>query len=98
VRVKIAAEAEADLEAIAEYIARDNAHQAFDFVSELRETCDRIAVFPKRFPLVREDHPNEIRKALYGKYLIFFQIEHESIFVIHVLHAATDYEARLFDQ
>jgi toxin ParE1/3/4 len=98
VRVEIAAEAEADLDAIAYYIARDNAHQALDFVRELRETCERLALFPKRFPIVRKDDQSGTRKALHGNYLIFFQIEDETVYVIHVLHAATDYETRLFDQ
>jgi plasmid stabilization system protein ParE len=98
VRVEIAAEAEADLDAIAEYIARDSANQALDFVRQLRETCERIALFPKRFPLVRKEDRSEIRKALHGNYLIFFQIEDEIVYMIHVLHAATDYETRLFDQ
>ena len=97
-RVEIAAEAEADLDAIAEYIATDNADRALDFVRELREACERIAVFAKRFPLVREDDQTQIRKVNYRKYLIFFQIEQETVYVINILHAATDHQSRLLGE
>jgi toxin ParE1/3/4 len=96
-RVELADEAELDLETIADFIARDNAAQALEFVMELRTTCDRLALFPRRFPLVRSDDQSGIRKALHGSYLIFFKIEEETVFVIHILHAAMDYESRLFE-
>lgn len=90
-RVELAAEAEADLEAIATFIAQDNLLQALQFVEELQDTCRRIADFPRRFPVLRGD----IRKALHGNYLIFFKIEEDVIYVIHILHGASDYEAKL---
>lgn len=90
-RIELAAEAEADLEAITAFIALDSPQQALDFVIELREGCERLALFPRRFPVVRGD----IRKALHGNYLIFFKIEQDTIFVLHILHGAADYEARL---
>lgn len=90
-KVELAAEAEADLEAIADYIARDSAPQALRFILELRDACEHLVNFPSRFPLVG----GEIRKALHGNYLIFFEVRDDTVYVIHILHGATDYEARL---
>ncbi len=93
-RIEFAEQAEADFEAIAAFIAQDNVQQALRFVTELREACDSLTTFPRRFPVVLQDKRGEIRKALHGNYLIFFKIEGETIYVIHILHGATDYEAR----
>lgn len=89
-RVELSAEAEADLEAIATFIAEDSVVQALHFVEELQSACRRITDFPRRFPVFRDD----VRKALHGSYLIFFKIEEDVIYVIHILHGATDYDAK----
>jgi toxin ParE1/3/4 len=39
--------AEADLEAIGDYVARDNPRRALTFVREMRERCERIAEMPR---------------------------------------------------
>ena len=41
--------AEADVEDIADYIARDNTERAFSFVVELRRHCRALVKFPHRF-------------------------------------------------
>ncbi|MGH6905274.1 MAG: type II toxin-antitoxin system RelE/ParE family toxin [Geminicoccaceae bacterium] len=43
--------AEADLEAIGDYIARDNPRRALTFVREMRQRCERIAEMPRAAPL-----------------------------------------------
>jgi plasmid stabilization system protein ParE len=91
VKVELAAEAEADLEAIAAFIAQDSLPQALWFVLELREACARLADFPRRYPLVR----GAVRKTLHGNHLIFFEAKVDTIYVIHILHGATDYETKL---
>ena len=93
-KVEFAAEAEGDLEAIAAFIAEDSLHHALRFVTELRDACERLSAFPRRFPVAHQSARGEIRKALHGNYLIFFKIEDETIYVIHILHGATDHEAR----
>lgn len=90
-KVELAAEAEADLEAIAAFIAQDSLQQALRFILELRETCARLADPPRRYPLVR----GAVRKALHETYLIFFEAKEDTIYVIHILHGAKDYETRL---
>ena len=93
-KLEFAAEAEADLEAIAAFIAKDSLQQALRFIADLREACESLTTHPRRFPVARQDKRGEIRKALHGNYLIFFKIEEKTIYVIHILHGATDYEAR----
>jgi plasmid stabilization system protein ParE len=41
--VDLSAEAEHDLEAIGDYIARDNPHRAISFIRELRTKCLDLA-------------------------------------------------------
>ena len=51
-RVLITAEAEADLESIGDYIARDNPVRALSFVRELYQLCLDIAETPQAWPVV----------------------------------------------
>ena len=46
-------QAEMDLEAIGDYIARDNPQRAMSFVRELRERCRKITEAPKAYRRVR---------------------------------------------
>jgi plasmid stabilization system protein ParE len=39
-----------------------------------------------------------VRRRPYGNYLIFYRIEIDVIAVVHVLHAAQDYESILFPE
>jgi len=43
--------AEADLEEIAAYIARDNPARAVSFIRELRQHCQHLLTFPEAAPL-----------------------------------------------
>jgi plasmid stabilization system protein ParE len=94
--VTITAEAIGDLEAIGDYIARDNPDRAVSFVGELREKCLGLAEFPGRFPHVARYEAQGIRRRVHGNYLIFYRVEPEQVVVLHVLHGAQDYAAILF--
>jgi toxin ParE1/3/4 len=50
--VRITTAAEADLEAIADWIARDNPSRAMTFVAELRTACVTLADLPEGYALV----------------------------------------------
>ena len=94
--VHLSAEAEADLESIGDYIARDNPMRALSFVQELRAKCLALADMPHGFPLVPRYERHGIRRRVDGNYLIFYRIKNEMVVVLHVLHEAMDYEAILF--
>lgn len=94
--VRIAAEAERDLEAIGDRIAADNPARALSFVSELRDKCLGLADFPERFPRVSRYEALGVRHRVHGSYLIFYRVQPGEVVVLHVLHGATDYAGLLF--
>jgi toxin ParE1/3/4 len=96
--VTLTAEAESDLEAIAEYIARDNVTAALNFVHELRKKCRALAQSPLGYPLVPRYQHRNIRRRPVGNYLIFYRIRAEAVEVVHILHGARDYERLLFPE
>lgn len=96
--VVLAATAEADLEAIGDYIARDNPARAISFVRELREACLRLSEAPRAFPLVPRHESTGVRRRVHGNYLIFYRLGAHCVEIIHVLHGAMDYEPLLFPQ
>lgn len=93
--VSITAEAEADIEAIGDFIAQDDPVRAITFTSELRGKCLGLADFPQKYPLVPRYATHGIRKRLYGSYLIFYHVSEDLVTVLHVVHGAQDYAAIL---
>lgn len=96
-KVRITAEAESDLEAIADYIAQDNPPRALSFIQELRDKCLSLADTPLAFPLVPRYERFGVRRRVHGSYLIFYRTEGKQVVVLHVLHGAMEYPGILFD-
>lgn len=97
--VRILPAAEAELEAIGDYIARDNPRRAVSFVRELRDKCLSLADMALAFPLVPRYEDLGVRHRVHGNYQIFYRVigqPAERIDVIHVLHGARDFAAILF--
>jgi plasmid stabilization system protein ParE len=94
--VRLSAEAERDLEDIAERIAADNPARAVSFVEELRAACLGLADFPDRFPLVPRYERHGIHHRVHGNYLIFYRAGGQDVVVLHILHGAMDYAAVVF--
>lgn len=90
-RVRLSWHAEADLEDIADFIARDNPSRATSFVEELYEKCLTLADMPGAFPLIPRYEALGIRRRPHGDYLILFTEKDDTIFVLRVLHGARDY-------
>lgn len=97
-KLVITAAAEADLEAIGDYIAQDNPARAVSFIRELERCCQEIAEMPQAWQLVPRYEAQGIRRRVHGRYLIFYSISTDQITVLHVLNGAMDYEAILFPQ
>lgn len=87
-KVRITSAAEADLEAIADWIATDNPSRAVTFIKELREKCFGLAHLPKRFPVFGSIDGEIIRKRSYRSYAIFYLVRPHSVEIVHVLHGA----------
>lgn len=94
--VEISAAAEADLEAIGDYIARDNPRRAASFVREICDRCREIAELPEAWTLVPRYEHNGIRRRVHGRYLIFYRVAPGRITVLHVLNSAMDVDPILF--
>jgi toxin ParE1/3/4 len=63
--------AEADLEAIGDYIAQGNPRRALTFIQELRQRCEQIADMPRAAPL-RPELGSGVRVVTFGRYLICY--------------------------
>jgi len=88
--------AEAELEAIGDWIAEANPTRALSFVMELRRRCEALSDVPRGFPLVPRYEGFDVRRRPYGDYLIFYRVLNDTVEILHVLHGARDYEAILF--
>ncbi len=88
-------EAEADLERIGDYIAKDNPPREATFVEELIAQCERLAETPEGYALVPRYEHSGARRRPYGRYLIFYRAKSETIEILHILNGAQDYEAIL---
>lgn len=98
--VRLTPLAEAELEAIADYIACDNPRRALAFVQELRDRCLSLADMPLAFPLVPRYEDRGIRHRVHGNYQIFYRVVGDPparIDVLHALHSARNYAALLFN-
>jgi toxin ParE1/3/4 len=81
--------AEADLEAIADFIAKDNPSRALTFVEELRSRCEKIGRSPeaaRAFPALA---PNA-RIVPHRRYVILFRNFPGEISIERILHGARD--------
>jgi toxin ParE1/3/4 len=77
----------ADLEEIAELIARDNPLRAVSFIHELMDVCVRIVERPRAFPR-RDDLAKGLRQAVHGRYLMLFTADDDGVVIERVLHGA----------
>ena len=94
--VRLAAEAERDLERIGDWIAQNDWARAVSFVEALRDSCLGLVPFPERFPLVPRYEAYGIRHRVHGNYLIFYRVTGDEVVVIHILYGAMDYGSILF--
>ena len=95
-KVEISAEAESDLEAIGDHIARDSPARAVSFIRELRAKCLDLAEAAEAFPVVHRYKALGVRRRIHGAYLIFYSVKDDRVVILHVLHGAMDYNAILF--
>lgn len=95
-KVRFSDAALGDLRRIGDYIAQDSPLRATDFVRALRERAMQLADNPLAFPPVPRHERSGIRRRVFRGYLIFYQIEANTVFIVRILHGAQDYEAVLF--
>jgi plasmid stabilization system protein ParE len=96
--VTLTAEAEADLEQIATYVAEQSPDSALKLVREIRQRCESLQDAPRGYPLVPRYEHWGIRRRPFGRFLIFYRVRKDTIDIIHILHGARDYESLLFPE
>ncbi|MBV9427987.1 MAG: type II toxin-antitoxin system RelE/ParE family toxin [Bradyrhizobiaceae bacterium] len=96
--VVITEAAEADLQEIGDWIARDNPARALRFVQELRRRCESLIDGPRHYSRVPRYEHLGIRRRVYRNYLIFYRIFADRIEILHVLHGAREYKSILFPE
>ena len=88
-RFRFSRRAEADIEEIGDYIARDKPARAVTFIAELRAHCRSLTEFPEAAPL-RPSLGDNVRMAVHGRYLILYAVRSDVLEIRRVLHGARD--------
>jgi plasmid stabilization system protein ParE len=93
--VQLTAEAETDLERIADYIAQDNPHRALSFILELRDKCMSLSNLHQAFPMVSR---YGVRRRVYGNDMIFYRVGMGRVAIVHILHGSMGYASIFLDE
>lgn len=93
--VRFVAQAEQDLENIADFIARENPARALSFVKELRIKAVGIGQSPRAFPVLQRYEHQGIRRRIHRDYAILYRFDGADVIIIHILHSARDIETLL---
>lgn len=84
--VRWSPEASEDLEAIAEYIARDSQYYARAVVAEILAASRSISEFPLLGRIVPEIGDQSIRERFVYSYRVVYRLEQEGILMVAVIH------------
>jgi plasmid stabilization system protein ParE len=77
-----------DLEAAAEYIARDSAYYAAAFVQEVKDAAESLSELAERGQVVPEFGNTSIREILVRPYRLVYQLHADQITMLAVIHGA----------
>lgn len=91
------ATAEADLDAIDEFIARDSPERAFAFVARIRSRCESLADFPHQGTRRDDICPGLRTFGLQRRVTIAFRIEGNTVEIVNVLYGGRDLKAEMFE-
>jgi len=83
-------EATADLEAIADYIAKDSAFYAAAFVQEIRDASRSLVQFSERGRIVPELYNPNIRELFVKEYRLIYSIEESRVIILGLIHGKRD--------
>ena len=92
-KVEILPAAWEDLCGIGEYIAQDNPVAANNVVDKLVASLKRLELFPLSAPKIQDTELTEqgYRILVSDKYLCFYRLINETVFVYHIAHGARNY-------
>jgi toxin ParE1/3/4 len=91
-RIDRSPEAQADIDQIVDYIARDSEVASHRWLDSLNKEFDLLSQFP-RMGRQRDDLAPELRSLPFGNYVIFYYPLHDGILVARVFHGAREVDA-----
>ena len=71
-----------DIEAIADFIARDSDYYALMFTEKVFDTVERLKLFPESGRMVPELNRKKIREIIFGNYRIIYRIKEELVEIL----------------
>lgn len=80
-----------DIDAIAEYIARDSIDRAALFVTRIFEITDRLQEFPLVGRVIPEIGDESCREIIYGYYRIMYRIEGNDVWITGFVHGSRNW-------
>lgn len=86
-RFRFSRRAEADLEEIGDFIARDNPMRAISFLRELRDHCRKLLTFPQAAPL-RPELGDGVRLSVFRNYVVLYVVHLDLLEIRRVVHGA----------
>lgn len=87
-KIKWAPQSLDDIEAIANFIARDSDYYAQMFTTKVFDTVERLELFPESGQIVPELNRKEIREIIFGNYRIIYRTKEELVEILTVYHSA----------
>jgi toxin ParE1/3/4 len=91
VRVRFTPKANSDLQSAVRYIAADSKRYARRWAASIRENCAKLGETPGLGAPKRELGP-DVRMLVVGNYLIFYEIDENSVQILRIMHGARDWQ------
>jgi plasmid stabilization system protein ParE len=92
-RVKWTEVAWSDLEAVADYIARDSRRYAAAFVREVRDAARSLTCLAERGRRVPEFGMPAVRELFVRKYRLIYRLTEDTVHIVAFIHGARDLAA-----
>ena len=77
-----------DLEAAADFIARDSESYAAGLVQEVKESVTSLTQFAERGRMVPEFRNQGIRELLVGSYRLVYEVSDDRVLILALIHGA----------
>jgi toxin ParE1/3/4 len=94
-RANYTAEAERDLAQITHRIVQDNLLAALDWLEKLRTVCELLATQPALGQTMRTRQFGDVRRQVFGDYLIYYEPTPQGIDILRIVHGARDQDRLL---
>lgn len=82
-----------DLEATADYVARDSTHYASAFVREVRDAARSLSHFAERGRVVPELGERSIRELFIGNFRLIYSVQRDATVLPALVHGGRDLQA-----